>query len=173
MKLAEDQEDTINIPSRVNVAEAARLAMDGAASFREGAQNLLAKAPRGSDLYIAIMEPHELHACMSACQLAMKDFRRETWTSPNRSIPTTSVYALLASTRAMLMDFPLPGGKALRDAIKPDVEAASSFYSKQSTDMGYKSRWLSLVAGKVKKGKTVGQSLDNDALEILQTEAQK
>jgi len=158
----------IEVPNRVNVSEAARRAMDGAASYREGAQVLLDMAERDPTLMSAIIDPWKLRAAEEAVGLAMKTFRRRTWESTQRQIDPNRVAALIQSNREMLMDFPLPGGLALRDATKDDVTAAALFYSTQATNMGHKARWLDLIAKKVPKGKTVADALDNDALATLQ-----
>lgn len=158
----------IAVPSRTNVSEAARRAMDGAASYRDGAQILLEMAERDPDLMRAIIEPWKLRAAEDAIGLAMKDFRRRTWESSQRQIDPNRVQALIQSNREMLLDFPLPGGMALRDATKADVAAASDFYGNQASDMSHKARWLGMIAKKVPKGKTVSQALDNDALAKLQ-----
>ena len=158
----------IEVPNRVNVSDAARRAMDGAASYREGAQILLEMAERDPDLMSAIIDPWKLRAAEDAVGLAMKGVRRRTWESTQRQIDPGRIAALIQSNREMLLDFPLPGGLALRNATKDDVTAASLFYSTQASDMSHKARWLELIAKKVPKGKTVADALNNDALAKLQ-----
>jgi len=160
----------IEIPSRVNLSDAARSAMAGVSTYREGAERLLDLARQDPELMAAIMEPYELSAAMDAVQKTVSDFRRLVWVSPDREAQAERVEALIRSNRAMLLDFPLPGGLALRFATKADVNAAAGFYRDHATDMAHKSRWLLRIARRVPAGQTVAQALDNPALEKLQKE---
>ena len=153
-------------PTSVNAA--ARGAMTGAASYREGAERLLVVARNDPRLLAALLEPHEINAAMDAVQKAVSDFRRVVWARPNREAQAERVDALIDSNRAMLLDFPLPGGLALRLATKADVRAAAGFYRDHSDDMAHKSRWLVRIARRVPEGKTVAEALDNSALEKMQ-----
>ncbi len=162
----------IEIPSRVNLSEAARSAMAGASTYREGAERLLGLARQDPELMAAIMEPYELSAAMDAVQKVVSSFRRRVWVGPNRAAEAERVGALVQSNREMLLDFPLPGGVALRHAMKPDVDAAARFYRDHATDMAHKSRWLVKVARRVPAGQTVGEALDNAGLEKMQKETE-
>ena len=156
----------VSVPHSVNAA--ARRAMDGAITYREGAERLLAVARNDPGLLAALLEPHEINAAMEAVQKAVSDFRRIVWEGPNRAAQAERVNALIRSNRAMLLDFPLPGGLALRLATKADVTEAAGFYRDHSDDMAHKSRWLVRIARRVREGQTVAEALDNSALEKMQ-----
>lgn len=162
----------IKIPTRVNLSEAARNAMVGVSSYKEGAKSLLAMTRNDPALLTALLEPYELQAATGAVQKAVADFRKRTWSSPNRKIEETRVAALAQSNRETLLDFPLPGGMSLRDANRGDVAEAIAFYNVHSKDMAHKARWLARIVGKVPKNSTVGQVLGNDDLEKMQKDSE-
>lgn len=111
-------------------------------------------------------------ACYNAVAGCIRADRRVVWATPQ---PTTQeraaqVRALAAGTVASLYDFPLPGGKPLRDATRADVAQAAQFYGDQARDMAWKSRWLGLVAQSLPEGKKVSEVLTQERLEELRHE---
>ncbi len=146
--------------------------MATSSTYREGAKKLLAFARNDPALMAAIMEPYEISAAIDAVQKAVSNFRRIAWTSPNRQAEAERVEALIQSNRVILLDFPLPGGMALRFATKADVKDAAGFYRDHAADMAHKSRWLLRVARRIPAGKTVGEALDNVALEKMQKDTE-
>ena len=168
----------MNIETRIttdttNIAEAARTAMDGAPTYRDGAKRLLAMTRDDAELKAALMGPYEMSAAMDAVTLASRAYRKTIWTAPSRAERSEQAEQtfVLAESNLEMLDFPLPGGKPLRLASKADVKAAAYFYSTQATDMAYKGRWLVKIAGKMKFGQTVGEALDNEALKKMQKDA--
>ncbi len=158
----------MNVSVTTSVNAAARRAMDGATTYREGAEKLLAAARGNPGLMAALLEPHELNAAMDAVQKAISNFRAVVWAVPDREDQANRVGALIKANREMLLDFPLPGGLALRFATKWDVKEAAGFYRDHSNDMAHKSRWLVRIARRVPEGKTVADALDNSTLEKIQ-----
>ena len=166
-------ENKIETPARVNINEAARDAMIGAEDYAAGAKRLLERAHRNPALLDALLQPHEWHAALAAVRNATTSKRKAVWTAPTRAEKAEGaerVFLLAESIGEMLLDFPLPGGRALRLATKEDVNEAADFYRTKAVDMGHKARWLARIARKVPKGQTVGDALDNAALEKMQKE---
>jgi hypothetical protein len=82
-----------------------------------------------------------------------------------------NVIALAGGIGRCLLDFPLCGGKRLRDANRAEIMAQIERYEKSAESIMHKSRWLRLVADKVPDGKTVGDVLREDAAQALFEEA--
>lgn len=111
-------------------------------------------------------------ACYQAVASVMRSERRVVWTTPQ---PTSverraQVNALAAGGQRTLMDFPLPGGKKLGEAFRPEVAEAATLYGSQARDMAWKSRWLELVAQSLPDGKPVRVALTPERLAELQQE---
>ena len=166
-------ETKIEIPAKINIKEAARKAMIGAVDYAAGADCLLDDAHQNPALLDALLSPHERHAAMTAVRAATSAKRNAVWTAPTRAERAESaerVFILAESIGEMLLDFPLPGGRALRLATKEDVNEAADYYRNTAANMGHKARWLARIAPEVPNGQTVGDALDNSALEKMQRE---
>ncbi len=164
-------ETKIETPAKININEAARMAMAGAADYPAGVKRLLQEAHLNPALLEALLQPHEDRAALAAVRAVTISKRKAVWTAPTRAEKAEGakrVCILAESIDEMLLDFPLPGGRALRLATKDDVTEAADFYRIKSSDMGWKARWLARIARKVPKGQTVGDALDNAALEKMQ-----
>jgi hypothetical protein len=150
----------------MKVQEAAQLAMERADNEVQAATAILEDmACNDPDLYNALLSPFLNVAAYEACRALCRQQRQKIWTAPNYDQGGNGHRVL---DHAMsLMDFPLPGGKRLRDATKADLEEASSFFAKQAADMSHKARWLSAIASKVKGKKTVADVFDADSLAKL------
>ena len=157
----------IKTPGYINLQSAARIAMQGQKSHHVGAKCLLEMARKDASLMAALMEPYEERAAYNAVRKQSSDLRREIWKKSTEQPANDRVGALVVSNMAMLMDFPLPGGKPLRDATGDEVQDAANSYRKQAVDMAQKSAWLKMVAANVPKGKTVGEALDEMALALF------
>lgn len=70
-----------------------------------------------------------------------------------------------------LMNYPLPGGKRLRDATGSEARAAATMYLDKSRDMGRKGQWLARVADKVGENSIVGKVLSESDLARLAEES--
>ena len=151
----------------VNVREAARTAVQGAESVNDATDRLLAMARGDASLMEAMMQPYARIAARTHVRYEMRDKRAKIWREQTVQPANDRVGALVRSNMAMLMDFPLPGGKPLRDATRDEVSDAANSYRKQAVDMAQKSAWLKLVAENVPKGKTVGETLDELSLALF------
>ena len=167
----------MNVPVKIETSEVisveafAKSAMDGVDTYEEGAKRLLAMARADPALMFALMKPYEVRAARIAVGRFGRDSRRKVWNRPTTTDSNARVVALVASNMAMLLDFPLPGGKPLRDATKDEVQDAANSYRTQAVDMVQKSAWLKLIAKNVPKGKTVGETLDELALALFKEES--
>ncbi len=160
----------IKVEEHVSVEVAAKTAMQGADSTHDGAKRLLEMAGADPDLMRALMGPWEHRAAIYAVRSATRKVRVLIWEKATREAADNRVVALVHSNAAMLLEFPLPGGKLLRNALNTECEEAANFYRRQAVDMVQKSAWLRLIAKNVPKGKTVGQALDELTLALFKEE---
>ena len=109
--------------------------------------------------------------CVESTSAVLRSERLSKWLPPNYDAGGKGdrVAALAEGNAAMLMDFPLPGGKRLGEATADEVRTAAEFYSKQAGNMAHKARWLSMIAARV-KDKTVKDALTEKKLRELQKE---
>lgn len=157
------------------VTEAAKRALEDADGDVAKATRMMEDAVKSSrSLRDALTEPLIKLACYDAVRSASADQRRKSWKPPTEQwVPgkVTGSGRVVQLSKATLLMFPLPGGKALQDAKASDLSAAQSFYQGQSADMAHKARWLQLVAQSIPDGKTVGEVLSDKRLRELQEEA--
>ena len=126
------------------------------------------------ELYRLLMNPLAQTACYDAIRLCQRHSRSVIWhtTQPSAEDERGRIIALAGGTMSSLMDFPLPGGLRLANALREDVDAAAEFYALQSQDMDHKASWLRLVAKATPRNKTVGDALNADRLAVLRKEAE-
>lgn len=164
------------------VAEAAKHALNDADGDAQAATKLMEGWVReDAKLREALTEPLIAGACYDAVRAQVRTDRATVWTPPRTaSGPTATAEAkagqssrVVSLAKGNLLMFPLPGGKALKDATRKEISDAADFYEKQADDMGVKARWLRLVAQSITGKKSVGEVLDDDRLRELQTEARK
>ena len=135
----------MNAPVKIETSEVisveafAKSAMDGVDTYEEGSKRLLAMARADPALMLALMEPYEARAARIAVRRFGRHSRHAVWNRPTTTDSNDRVVALVASNMAMLMDFPLPGGKLLRNATRDEVSDAANSYRKQAVDMVRKS----------------------------------
>lgn len=125
-------------------------------------------ANNDADVWHALTADRLKTACYDACRGICRGERRVIWNSPGYDAGGKG--ERIKQHSATLMDWPLPGGKKLRDANKDDLLEAAGFYSAQASKMQAVSMWLERVADKV-KSKTVGQTLTDDQLRSLRDES--
>lgn len=101
---------------------------------------------------------------------AVISIRREVWAAPGAS--NFGVDAIVAASARTIMDFPLPSGIALREAMRSDCDEAAHEYSVRAIDMGHKARWLSAIAERLDDEQTVADVFDAAALMKLKDEVQ-
>lgn len=77
-----------------------------------------------------------------------------------------------AVEKSLLDGFRLHNGKTLREGHADDLAATVANYRSQSADMTLKADWLDLIIGRLKPGKTVGQSMaEKDVAALLEDAA--
>lgn len=109
-------------------------------------------------------------ACYDACRGICRSERRVIWHTTGSDKGGNG--ERVKSHAATLMDFPLPGGKRLRDATKDDLIEAAGFYDRQAAQMASVAEWLTGIARKV-RGKTVGESMTEDQLRSMKDGQQR
>ena len=125
---------------------------------------LEAFARQNVQVWQAVTESLLRTACYDACRAICRGERRVIWNAPGYDAGGGGERVKAHS--ASLMDWPLPGGKKLRDATKKDLLDAAGFYSMQASQMAAVSTWLECIAAKV-KAKTVGETLTDTQLRKL------
>jgi len=135
---------------------------------------MIRRVEKDLTLYRLLMDPLVKSACYDAVRQQCRSDRRVIWLAkqPTPAAHQNGVVALAAGTRNTLLDFPLLGGLKLRDAMRGDVEKTAEFYGQQSTDMGVKAKWLTLIANSLPPKKRVGQVLTAERLEALKQRAE-
>lgn len=131
---------------------------------------LEAQARSNMDVWRELTDTLLRTACYDACRAVCRSERRIIWNSPNYDKGGNG--ERVKQHANTLLDWPLPGGKKLRDATKQDLLEASGFYSKQAAQMTSIANWLDAVAKKVKT-KTVGETLSADDLEKLRDQTKE
>jgi hypothetical protein len=102
---------------------AARILNDANGDVQTATEALVRAVRKDPQLYRTIMDPLVREACYSKVREVCRANRQEIWHTPQPSITAQqSIAALAEATRSMLLNFPLPGGKALGDASKAEVE---------------------------------------------------
>ena len=106
--------------------------------------------------------------------LKMRLDRKTIWDNATKKgdtpKPKTSVSALANGIRESLLDFPLAGGKRLRDAVREEVEAQAQLYAATSRDAGHKARWLTAIATRMDDGATVSDAISEAEVVALHQE---
>lgn len=120
----------------------------------------------------AILDGLIKEACSSAASAAhiaerAKVIRIATTTPEQRKAQAEALGRVQA---AMLLDFPLAGGKKLRDADREAVAATVTIYEKAATANSVRALWLRLIAQTLEPGVVVGQALTEErAVELYKS----
>lgn len=121
-----------------------------------------------------LTEPLIGEACYDAIRAILRGDRRTIWLAPRAEDGAKEAEARVVHLASgNLLMFPLPGGKRLAEAMREEISAAATFYSRQASDMKHKARWLELVAKAVPGKRKAGQVLTETRLRELQEEAGK
>lgn len=150
------------------VSARAREALRDADNAVDAARLLEEWARKDPELWVELTEKYISSACLYEVRRACRKDRCAVWTTANYS-PDGNGDRLRASGETSLLDFPLPGGKLLRDAYAGDLQIASDFYRKQARDMFSKSAWLTEIAKRIGR-KKVATVFDNRSLAELKAE---
>lgn len=84
--------------------------------------------------------------------------------------PKTNIGALANVAARTLMEFPLAGGKRLRDASREEVEEQSVLYLTTGADMARKGTWLRRIAERLDPGQIVADAMTLDEVEEIHAE---
>lgn len=125
-------------------------------------------------LFEALVVPLITAACDYELRTVQRIKRDATWHTrlpPNYSPNGNGHRVKNLADSNLLMMFPLPKGPILGKATKDDLLENVKFYMTQGTDMVQKGQWLSLIADKVPKGKTVAKVLTEKQLAQLKEQA--
>ena len=145
-------------------SELVNYAFSESADVHEATNKLERWAKSNRDLYEYLTAPYLSRACYDAVRSCCRHDRKALYTAPNYTKGGNG--DRVHQHAHSLLDFPLPGGKRLRDATRADLEAAANFYRQQAKDMANKADWLEAIAAKVGK-KKVGSVLSAEALRSL------
>jgi hypothetical protein len=153
---------------------AAKVLSDADGDVQSATEALVKVIKKDPQLYRALMDPLVREACYSKVREICRSNRQSVW---NTSQPTPvtgqqAISALAQATRSMLLNFPLPGGKALGDATRAEVETASREYLTNGKNMVVKGRWLAAVARLVPRNCVVRQKLTEQKLQSLKSKAE-
>lgn len=103
----------------------------------------------------------------------MRNERMAIWTANSRAAtPKTPVSALANGLVRALLDFPLAGGKRLRDATREEVLEQARIYTATARDASQKALWLRMIAARTQEGMRVGDCITEEAAATLRAEAQ-
>ena len=116
-----------------------------------------------------MLEPMIKDACYAAVSRINAEYRRAAWigTAHLREAGFKAHARGHSSASSSLLDFPLPGGRLLRNATKAEVVDAADAYAASGKDALQKATFLRGVAARMKDTGTVGATLkDADLLKI-------
>ena len=138
-------------------------------------------ARKRSDIRDALTEKLLFSACLDAVNGQVRRERERIWTGagkapePERTFGTPAAVgaAIFAVAESRLLDWPLPGGMALRKATHGDVVKGAHFYLAQAATMRTYGEWLKLIAAKVAAGVKVEKVLSEEVLQKMKVQAQK
>ena len=130
--------------------------IDATDTVRGAAMLLLDRARADDEYWRTLMGTSEIDIAIDAVSRELQNTREVIWMRP--TAPDARVAALAMANRT-LMDFPLPGGKAIRMATHADLMDAAGFYKTQAGDMAWKGRWIARIAASTPKSKTAGEAL--------------
>lgn len=163
--MAEIQESTVAGAARESTI--IKRAFDQSDGTIEDATDRLFDLVTADKIFIAEHMPAILRTwCGDQIGALVGNIRLKAWTPPNADPGQRQ--SRLTEAVMSLLDFPLPGGKRLADASRPEVEAGALFYRKQADDMAWKARWLQLIAAKMGDQPNVAAALDAADLAKMQ-----
>jgi hypothetical protein len=154
-------------PAAPTLRDVVRECIEAAADQQDATDRLLERVRADAALRSELLTPWETTAAAAIVVSVQAAQRRTIWVRP--SAPDARVSALRTAAATMLMDFPLPGGKRVRDATAADLAAGVAFYAGRAADMGAKARWLAAVRAKLEATNlaTVAEAMDEAALAAL------
>lgn len=100
--------------------------------------------------------------------------RASVWSAGQKraSRPNVGLVHLATGMKESLLNFPLAGGRRLRDATRDEVSAQAALYATTGADMMHKARWLGRIADLMDDGQTVAEVITDAQADALLTETQ-
>lgn len=147
-------------------AVATEILDDAGGDIQSALVRLMDAGRKDRELYGSIVDPLYRTACYEILCRLIRERRAVIWTAPNYAASTNQERARNSGNH-LLMNFPLIGGKLLRDGTKEDVQTSAEFYREQSDDMREKHSWLAAIAKRLPAGKSVGQAFTEEQLHAM------
>ena len=133
----------------------ARAAVEECGEIVDATEALFDELCSDDILYRAMTAQAARELCYRMCSAQVRNHRAASWAEQANDMVASQVGRVEAQARgireALLLDFPLFGGKLLRDATREEVEDSARKYAVLSADMDAKSRWLEAVASAMVK----------------------
>lgn len=149
----------------ITARQLAQIAMDQAGNDVLKATEILEQQAAGDiEVWKTLTEGLLRTACYDACRRICISERQAIWFSPGYDAGGKG--DRIKEHSKSIMDWPLPGGKALRHANKQDLIDAAEFYKKQADQMASIAQWLNAIAAKV-KNRTVEKCLTEAQIRAL------
>jgi hypothetical protein len=161
--------EKLKIQTVESVARECFKACDG--DVQAATKKMAARVRSDIGLFRQLLDEMVESACYSELAKLNRANNSAIWNAPNYDPGGKGERVKALASGNALMFFKLPEGPLLGQAHKADVEAAADFYAKQAKDMGWKARWLQLVAKHVEGNKTVGKCLTEKQLAKLKERA--
>ena len=147
-------------PSNANVRDLARRCLSDADGDVRSA----------TEAMIAILTEMTGIVAAAAVGREMRDDRRRIVASAAGMRPEAA-QALARVVGRSILDFPLAGGKRLRDATRPEIEAQAVLYADQAREANHRAAWLRAVAALIPDNAKAGDVLDEATATRLFQEA--
>lgn len=121
----------------------------------------------------SLLDPFFERACRQTIAFAIHAQRKQIISSIEnpREDGARSIRLLAQSNVAGLLDFPIWGGKPLKEATRLEIEESARRYREQSADMSHKGEWLTSIANKLKGTQTAGERFSESDLAKLWRES--
>jgi len=162
LKIEKDEAPTLSSLAREYLAETA-------GDVQEAAGKLSNRILDDRQLRAALVEEAIESASREMVEHQMRTRRQSIWANAGTPAAKTGIVALAQGIANSLFDFPLAGGKRLRDATPEEALAQAQLYRAAAKDMSAKDRFLVAVAKRGKPGVRLGDTLtEDDVLAIHQ-----
>jgi len=163
--------EKLKIQTVESVARECFKACDG--DVQASVKKMAARVRADMGLFRELLDEMVESACYSELAKLNRDNNRAIWTAANYDPGGKGERVKALASGNALMFFRLPSGPLLGQAKRADVDAAADFYAKQAQDMGWKARWLQMIAKHVEGNKTVAKCLTEQQLAKLKERATK
>ncbi len=111
------------------------------------------------------------YAVWHAIRRIRRDVRTKAWTQAAAPDNTDGLHQLAQRNSLSLLDFPLPGGLLMGDAVAEDLKTAHKYYVTQAGSYVRNAKWMKKILDAVGT-KTVRDALTHEKLLEFQREVQ-